>query len=55
MKKVFNSLVLAAAVVTAGFSLQASAAGELDSLLEQVKKDRISEGQLNKKREQEFS
>lgn len=55
MKKVFNSLVLAAAVATAGFSLQANAAGELDNLLQQVKKDRISEGQLNKKREQEFS
>lgn len=55
MKKVFNSLVLAAAVATAGFSLQATAAGELDNLLQQVKKDRISEGQLNKKREQEFA
>ena len=52
MKQVLNSLVLAAAVVATSFSV--SAAGELDKLLEQVKKDRISEGQLNKKREKEF-
>ena len=55
MKKVFNSLVLAAAVVTAGFSVNAKASGELDKLLNQVKQDRISEGNLNKKREAEFS
>ena len=52
MKQVLNSLVLAAAVMSASFT--ASAAGELDKLLDQVKKDRISEGQLNKKREREF-
>jgi biopolymer transport protein ExbB len=51
MKQVLNSLVLAAAVVATSFNV--SAAGELDKLLEQVKKDRISEGQLNKKREKE--
>ena len=53
MKQVLNSLVLAAAVMSASFT--ASAAGELDKLLDQVKKDRISEGQLNKKREREFA
>jgi len=52
MKQVLNSLVLAAAVMSVSFT--ASAAGELDNLLDQVKKDRISEGQLNKKREREF-
>jgi biopolymer transport protein ExbB len=52
MKQVLNSLVLAAAL---SLSFTASAAGELDNLLDQVKKDRISEGQLNKKREKEFS
>jgi len=52
MKQVLNSLVLAAALVATSFNV--SAAGELDKLLEQVKKDRISEGQLNKKREKEF-
>jgi biopolymer transport protein ExbB len=52
MKHIINSLVLAAAVVATSFN--ATAAGELDKLLEQVKKDRISEGNLNKKREQEF-
>jgi len=55
MKKVFNSLVLAAAVVTAGFTANVNAAGELDKLLNQVKQDRISAGQLNKKREAEFN
>ncbi|GHB78283.1 flagellar motor protein MotA [Psychrosphaera saromensis] len=52
MKQVLNSLVLAAALVATSFNV--SAAGELDKLLDQVKKDRISEGQLNKKREKEF-
>ena len=53
MKQVLNSLVLAAAVMSASFT--ANAAGELDKLLDQVKQDRISEGQLNKKREREFA
>jgi biopolymer transport protein ExbB len=52
MKQVLNSLVLAAAVVATSFS--ANATGELDKLLDQVKKDRISEGKLNQKREAEF-
>ena len=52
MKQVLNSLLLAAAVASVSFT--ASAAGELDKLLDQVKKDRISEGNLNKKREREF-
>jgi biopolymer transport protein ExbB len=52
MKQVLNSLLLAAAVASVSFT--ANAAGELDKLLDQVKKDRISEGNLNKKREREF-
>ncbi len=55
MKKIFNSLVLAAVVSSAGFVANVSAADKLDDLLKQVKQDRISEGALNKKREQEFN
>ncbi len=55
MKKVFNSLVLAAAVASVGFATNANASGKLDELLNQVKKERISDGALNKKREQEFA
>ncbi len=55
MKKIFNSLVLAAVVSSAGFVANVSAEGKLDDLLKQVKQDRISEGALNKKREQEFN
>jgi len=54
MKKVFNSLVLAAAVMTAGVTANVSAAGELDKLLNEVKQERISDGKLNKQREAEF-
>ncbi|QTH64767.1 MotA/TolQ/ExbB proton channel family protein [Psychrosphaera ytuae] len=54
MKKILNSLVLAAAVASVGFTTTVNAEGKLDQLLEQVKKDRLSEGALNKKREQEF-
>lgn len=55
MKKVLNSLVLAAAVATLGFASTATASDKLDTLLKQVKQDRISEGKLNSKREQEFN
>jgi biopolymer transport protein ExbB len=55
MKKVFNSLVLAAAVASLGFASTVSASDKLDELLKQVKADRISESKLNKKREQEFN
>ncbi|MUH71535.1 MotA/TolQ/ExbB proton channel family protein [Psychrosphaera haliotis] len=55
MKKIFNSLVLAAVVSSAGFVANVNAADKLDDLLKQVKQDRISEGALNKKREQEFN
>lgn len=56
MKKVFKGLALVASMtLSAGIALNANAnTGELDKLLEQVKKDRISEGKINKKREQEF-
>jgi biopolymer transport protein ExbB len=53
MKKIFNVVLLAAATITAGISVSASA-NELDSLLKQVKSDRISVAKLDKKREAEF-
>lgn len=56
MKKVFKGLVIAAAVtMSAGVCLTAAAdTAKLDQLLEQVKKDRISEGKIDQAREQEF-
>ena len=51
MKKVINTVLLAAATMTAGIA----SANELDKLLEQVKNDRISEAKLDKKREAEFT
>ena len=54
MKRVLNSFVLAATLVTSTFAINANASGELDKLLQQVKQDRLSEGQLNKKREKAF-
>ncbi|OBP14640.1 flagellar motor protein MotA [Rheinheimera sp. SA_1] len=56
MKKVFKGLVIAAAVtLSAGVCLTAAAdTAKLDQLLEQVKKDRISEGKIDQAREQEF-
>jgi len=54
MKKVLKNLIVAATVaLSAGASISANAV-TLDELLMQVKKDRISEGQLNKQREKEF-
>jgi len=56
MKKVFKGLVIAAAMtMSAGVCLSAAAdTAKLDQLLEQVKKDRISEGKIDQAREQEF-
>lgn len=56
MKKVFKGLVIAAAVtMSAGVCLTAAAdTAKLDQLLEQVKKDRLSEGKIDQAREQEF-
>ncbi len=56
MKKVFKGLMIAAAVtLSAGVCLNAAAdTAKLDQLLEQVKKDRLSEGKLDAAREQEF-
>ncbi len=56
MKKLFKGFAVAAALsVSAGAALNAHAnTAELDQILEQVKKDRISEGKINKQREQEF-
>lgn len=56
MKKVFKGLVVAAVVtMSAGACLNAAAdTAKLDQLLEQVKKDRLSEGKIDQAREQEF-
>lgn len=56
MKKLFKGFAVAAVLsVSAGAALNAHANTQvLDQILEQVKKERISEGKLNKQREQEF-
>ena len=56
MKKLFRGLaVVTALTVSAGATFTAHANTEaLDKILQQVKENRISEGNLNKKREQEF-
>jgi biopolymer transport protein ExbB len=54
MKNILNSMLVAAALVTAGMAADVQANDKLDQLLQQVKKDRLSEGSLNKKREAEF-
>ncbi|KZN36240.1 MotA/TolQ/ExbB proton channel family protein [Pseudoalteromonas luteoviolacea] len=56
MKKLFKGFAVAAALtVSAGAALNAHANTEaLDKILEQVKQNRISEGKINKAREQEF-
>ncbi len=56
MKKLFKGFAVAAVLsVSAGTALNAHAnTGALDKILEQVKQERISEGKLNKQREQEF-
>ena len=56
MKQLTKSLVLVAAVAFSAGSITSVSAEtqSLDSLLQQVKQERISEKKLNKKREQEF-
>ncbi|ATC95292.1 MotA/TolQ/ExbB proton channel family protein [Pseudoalteromonas tunicata] len=56
MKKLFKGFAVAAVLsVSAGVALNAHAnTVALDQILEQVKKDRISEGKINQQREQEF-
>ncbi|MEL0653758.1 MotA/TolQ/ExbB proton channel family protein [Pseudoalteromonas issachenkonii] len=56
MKKLFKGFAVAAVLtVSAGTALNAHAnTGALDKILEQVKQERISEGKINKQREQEF-
>jgi len=54
MKQVFKGLLVAAAVTFSATTALTAYAGQLDTLLEQVKKDRISEGKINAQREQEF-
>ncbi len=57
MKTVLKSVVLAAAVALSAqpvLAADAPKAKSLEQLLQQVKKDRLSEGRINKQREQEF-
>mgnify|MGYP000566029840 CR=1 FL=1 len=56
MKKLFKGFAVAAVLsVSAGTALNAHANTDaLDKILEQVKQERISEGKINKQREQEF-
>jgi biopolymer transport protein ExbB len=56
MKKLMKSLAVVAtfALSASSFTLHA-ADSKLDTLLEQVKKDRISDGKINKQREAEFN
>jgi len=56
MKKLFKGFAVAAALtVSAGAALNAHASTEaLDKILQEVKQNRISEGKINKQREQEF-
>ncbi len=55
MKKVLKNILIAATVsITASTAFTAAANTTLDQLLQQVKQDRISEGKINKQREQEF-
>tara|TARA_Y100000034_G_scaffold23370_1_gene26982 strand:- start:233 stop:1597 length:1365 start_codon:yes stop_codon:yes gene_type:complete len=56
MKKLFKGFAVAAALtVSAGAALNAHANTEaLDKILQEVKQNRISEGKINKAREQEF-
>lgn len=52
MKNMFKSVLLTAAVAVSAGSVQA--ADSLDQLLDQVKKNRVSEARINKQREAEF-
>jgi len=52
MKNMFKSVLLTAAVAVSAGSVQA--AESLDQLLDQVKKNRVSEARINKQREAEF-
>ena len=56
MKKLFKGFAVAAVLtVSAGTALNAHAnTAALDKILEQVKQERISEGKINKQREQAF-
>ncbi|EKE68742.1 MotA/TolQ/ExbB proton channel family protein [Gallaecimonas xiamenensis] len=56
MKTVLKSVVLAAGLFVAAQPVMAAApqAKTLEQLLQQVQKDRLSEGKINKQREQEF-
>ncbi|RDV25131.1 MotA/TolQ/ExbB proton channel family protein [Alteromonas aestuariivivens] len=54
MKPVFKSLVAAASLAVLATGAQAQEAASLQDLLEQVKKNRVSEARINEQREAEF-
>jgi len=54
MKQVFKSLVAAATMAVISTGAQAQEAASLQDLLEQVKKNRVSETRINEEREAEF-
>ena len=54
MKTVFKSLIAAATLAVAASGAYAQQANTLQSLLEQVKKNRVSEARVNQQREAEF-
>lgn len=54
MKKFIKSLAVVATLGLCAGAINVQANDKLDQLLEQVKKDRISEGKINKQREAEF-
>lgn len=54
MKNVFKSVVAAASMALVATTAQAQSATTLDQLLEEVKKNRVSEARINKDREAEF-
>lgn len=54
MKNIFKSVLLTSAVAVSAGQVQAQTAGSLEQLLDEVKKNRVSEARINKKREAEF-
>lgn len=54
MKKLMKSLAVVATLIVSVGHVNVQAETKLDQLLEDVKKDRISEGKINKQREAEF-
>lgn len=55
MNKVFKTLLAAASIAVMASPVQAQSASTLDQLLDEVKKNRVSESRINKQREAEFT